>query len=613
MPPGASSSAPPPVERPPEWGAEVVIVRLVQSRWVLPLTLLAILPLVVLGVLVVQRVSVLNEDRYAQEVIAARYAAELAGDDIRDSLRDQLRPWREALTYAHSKGQAAFESKLRKMFFTSPLVDVPQFVEESILLEVGDVEADATGDPHRCDRVVALVLRENLVDVGRARMGYDRETGSFDRHVILTDDENTDDTLLRWVHLDLDGTIAKGCPDCERQLVQIGASTGPRHFALLTVMFPLPGGADMRPGMFGAVVPIPALLRQIVAPSLERWESGQDALARHALRLIDVEGQLVLPADLPVDSPESTQLRESEALYAADLLGEGAPWQLQVVALSGFDAAQVRAESGRWSLLISLAALLLVLGAWLFTRSFLHQIESTRVRNHLLSNVGHELKTPLSLIRLYSETLETGRARTDADRAKFLGIIGREAKRLTHLIDNILDVQRIEEDRKQYSFAQVRPDRVVRDTVEAYRFQLTEQGFDLRLDIDDELPLVYIDEDALAQALINLLDNAAKYSDTVKDIRVRLARERADGHDAVCLHVQDRGIGIPDREQQKIFESFYRVQKSDVHDVKGSGLGLAVVAHVARAHGGRVVVDSTPGRGSTFTLCVPLDFEPASE
>lgn len=588
-------------------------MRLVHTRWVLPLTLLAILPLVVLGVLVTQRLSALNEERYEQEVIAARYAAELASDDIRDTLRDQIRPWREALTYAHSKGQDAFEAKLRKMFFTSPLVDVPQFVEESVLLDVASDAADPWGGAHRCERVVALALRGELVEEGRSRMGYERETGSFARLVILGDDENMNDTPLRWVVVDLDGPLVQGCGECEEQLERIGAPAGPRHYALLTVMFPLPGGADMLPGMFGAVVPVPALLRQIVAPAMARWESGQDALARHALRMVDTDSELVLPATLPADVRTARTLRESQALFATDLLGEGAPWELQVVALSGFDATRVRAENNRWSTLIALAALVLVAGAWLFTRSFLAQVESTRVRNHLLSNVGHELKTPLSLIRLYSETLETGRARNDADRAKFLGIIGRESKRLTHLIDNILDVQRIEEDRKQYSFAQVRPDRVVRDTVEAYRFQLTEQGFDLKLDIDDELPLVHIDEDALAQALINLLDNAAKYSDTVKEIRVRLTRERDEGHDAVCLRVQDRGIGIPAREQEKIFESFYRVQKTDVHDVKGSGLGLAVVAHVAQAHGGRVRVDSTPGRGSTFTVCLPLEFDPSSD
>jgi two-component system phosphate regulon sensor histidine kinase PhoR len=176
------------------------------------------------------------------------------------------------------------------------------------------------------------------------------------------------------------------------------------------------------------------------------------------------------------------------------------------------------------------------------------------------------------------------------------------------LINNILDVERIEGSRKRYSFAQVSPCRVVRSTVEAYRFQLVEDGFELRLDVDDGLPTMMLDEEAIAQALINLVDNAAKYSDTVKHIGVRLFRQ----DDRVGLAVSDRGIGIPAGEQQHIFEPFYRVEQGLVHDVKGSGLGLAVVRHVAQAHGGDVQVESTPGRGSTFTLWLPVGFQPSA-
>jgi two-component system phosphate regulon sensor histidine kinase PhoR len=282
-------------------------------------------------------------------------------------------------------------------------------------------------------------------------------------------------------------------------------------------------------------------------------------------------------------------------------LGQASPFSLEV-----FNRDAPTPATGPWNLWLGLAVLILLLGLGLLSRSFMDQVENSRLRSHLLSNISHELKTPLSLIRLYTDTLEAGRVSNDTDRQKFLGIIGRESKRLTHLIDNILDIQRIEQERKSYSYAQVRPDKVVRNTVEAYRYQLTEDGFTLRLDIDEDLPLLMLDEEAIAQAIINLLDNAAKYSDTVKDIRVRCARRDGEVH----LSVQDRGIGIPVREQTKIFQNFYRVEKSLVHDVKGSGLGLPVVAHVARAHGGRVEVESTPGKGSTFTLRLPVDFDP---
>ena len=329
-------------------------------------------------------------------------------------------------------------------------------------------------------------------------------------------------------------------------------------------------------------------------------------MPRHGLRVVDRQGGLLLPREAPADPKAAHALKFAEALHQEDFLGDGSPWKLEAVALSGFDRAQVQAENSRWLLLMSASALLLVLGALMFNRSFLHQVGITKLRTHLLSNISHELKTPLSLIRLYTETLEAGRARDEEERKKFLSIIGRETVRLSHLIDNLLDVQRIEENRKQYSFAQVRPDRVVRETVEAFRLQLAEQGFELRLDIDEDLPLIYIDEEAVTQALVNLLDNAAKYSQTHREIRVHCGRR----DEKVCISVQDRGIGIPAREREKIFQSFYRVEKSDVHDVTGSGLGLAVVAHVAAAHNGRVQVESKPGAGSTFTLCIPIDFNP---
>jgi signal transduction histidine kinase len=576
---------------------------------VLPLTLVAVVPLLVVGILVVQRLGGVNTERYEQEVVAARYAAELASENIRQSLRAEFRPWRERLVYSHMKGEERFERTLRDLYFTNPLLDVPQFVEEAVLRDLGTPVVPAGFGPgeHQCELLVAAILQERLVAEGRERMGYDAAKGKFRKtQLIVEDDEPVRDEPLQWVSVDIDGPLAEKCPGCVVQLEKIGARIDATHFALLAMIFPLPGANEMMPGMFGAIVPAPALLRGVIGPSIDRWAKGQDALPRHGLRLTDYAHTLVLPRTPPPDKSAAIALQHAEALYSTGLLGAGAPWNLEVVAISGLDASQIHGENVRWTAMLAVAALLLVLGALLFTRSFLHQVENTRLRSHLLSNVGHELKTPLSLIRLYTETLEAGRVRSDEERQKFLGIIGREASRLTRLIDNLLDVQRIEEDRKQYAFALVRPDRVVRDTVEAYRFQLTEDGFELRIDIDDDLPLLHIDEEALAQALINLLDNAAKYSVTHKEIRVGLKSR----HEGVRISVQDRGIGIPAREQEKIFESFYRVEKGDVHDVKGSGLGLAVVSHVARAHGGRVEVDSTPGKGSTFTLDLPTDFYP---
>jgi signal transduction histidine kinase len=559
-----------------------------------------------------ERSSELNRLRYDQEVLAARYAGELASDVVQRAAEEYFRPRSENLSWAHLEGEEKFQKTLRSLYFSSPLLETPQFIEEAELrnTRLSPVELarlSIAEDEHECGSVVMAALRQMLVEDGRKRLGYDAETHLFrKKNLVVEEDDAELRRGLRWWTLDLDGPLLEGWQGCEKDFARIGVLDDARHVRILSLALPMPGRGEIRSGMFGAVIPARGFLAKIVAPALSRWTQQRGSLPRHGLRVVDQSGTVVLPA-AAADADET--LRTGSALYSEALLGMGSPWRLEVVALSGFDLDSIRRENRQWALALVLSALLLALGAVLLARGFLHHRGDAMLRSHLMGNISHELKTPLSLIRLYAETLESGRTHDEEERTRFLRVIGRESKRLTHLIDNLLDVQRIESDRKQYSYAQVRPGRVIRQTVDSYRYQLTEAGFDLKLDVDEELPLLYVDEEALAQALINLLDNAAKYSDTVKEIRVACVAR----HEEVRISVQDRGIGIPADERARIFESFYRVEKSNVHDVKGSGLGLAVVKHVAEHHGGRVDLDSTPGKGSTFTIVLPLAFDPGRD
>jgi signal transduction histidine kinase len=180
-------------------------------------------------------------------------------------------------------------------------------------------------------------------------------------------------------------------------------------------------------------------------------------------------------------------------------------------------------------------------------------------------------------------------------------VINKESQRLTQLINNILDFSRIEAGRKEYRFAPTSVARIVSDVLEAYRFQIEQQGFELSVDVEPGLPEVEADSEALGQALLNLVNNAIKYSRETKSIAlsVRRAGER------VAISVADKGIGVPKAEQRKIFEKFYRGEASLVHETKGSGLGLSLVEHIMEAHGGTVEIESAPGKGSTFTLVLP--------
>lgn len=571
--------------------------------------LVSLVPIVVLSYTAKRSLQRTVAERDEALMSSATYAAELARTLVEQELLSYFRPRQQSLAYANLEGEEAFRKGFKRIWYTSKLVDFPVFMATSELKELArekavdpshlrDHEVASTLDRPAWKESVEEAVRRTMVAEAARRLGYDPLRGGFAREDLWNEELSVS---MGWVEVSVRGPQGGVCDPCAQYVQEVGQATEPEgSYRVYVITFPLPGHADIESGLVGVVAPAPTLLAKMVEPTLGRWreivarQGSASPTALHSdLRLVDAAGAPLRRVD---------DIQGASILHTTPLLGPGSPWQLQVYAshdaLGGADLD--------WNLLFALAVSVLLLGAAVLTRTFRQELESSRLHAHLLSNISHELKTPLSLIRLYTDTLEAGRVTKEGDRQKFLGIIGREAKRLTHLIDNLLDIQRIEEDRKTYSYAQVRPDKVVRNTVEAYRFQLTEEGFDLRLDLDDDLPLVMIDEEAVAQALINLLDNAAKYSDTVKEIRVRCAHQ--DG--AVRISVQDRGIGIPAREQDKIFQSFYRVEKSLVHDVKGSGLGLAVVAHVAAAHGGTVAVDSTPGKGSTFTLVLPVDFAP---
>ncbi len=263
------------------------------------------------------------------------------------------------------------------------------------------------------------------------------------------------------------------------------------------------------------------------------------------------------------------------------------------------------------TLLLVVMGSIAVVGVLLSMHFLLRQMELASLKSHFVSNITHELKTPLAAIHLYTETLEEGRFRDAEQEKQFLGIIRKETVRLTHLINNILDFARIEQGSKRYRFEPVRVGEVVQGVLDSYAYPLHAKGFDVRLQVQPDLSPVWADRDALGQALLNLLDNAVKYSQQHKEVEVSVAG--ANGQvppGQVTIAVRDHGIGISPREQARVFDAFYRVEKGLEHDVQGSGLGLAVVKHGVEAHGGTVELTSLPGQGSTFTIRLPAGTAP---
>jgi signal transduction histidine kinase len=253
--------------------------------------------------------------------------------------------------------------------------------------------------------------------------------------------------------------------------------------------------------------------------------------------------------------------------------------------------------------LAGLLALALIGGVSLALRAADRAVKLSTMKSDFVSNVSHELRTPVASIRVFGELLRLGRAQSPEKIREYGEHIESESRRLTRLIDNILDFSRIESGRKEYKFTLGDVREVIEEVVRTFEVRLGAHGFRIALVASgDALPPLRMDADAIAQAFQNLLDNAIKYSGDSKEVVVTLSAE--NGY--VAIAVRDHGIGIARDEQRKVFDRFHRVGTGLIHDVKGSGLGLSIVHHIVAAHGGRVSVDSELGSGSTFTMLLPI-------
>jgi signal transduction histidine kinase len=229
----------------------------------------------------------------------------------------------------------------------------------------------------------------------------------------------------------------------------------------------------------------------------------------------------------------------------------------------------------------------------------------SRLRSNFVADVSHELKTPLALIRMFSEMLGEDRVPSEEKRREYYAIIQRESSRLTHMIDNILDFSRIDAGKKEFAFEAVDVAAVVRDTYEAYRFDLDRQKFEHRLVVADGLPRVQADADAIAQAIINLISNAIKYSAQEKSLLIELSKETRRGKHGVLICVSDSGIGIKPEDRSHLFDGFYRADDEHVRKQRGAGLGLSLVKSIVDAHGGILDVESRLVKGTTFRIFLP--------
>lgn len=277
-------------------------------------------------------------------------------------------------------------------------------------------------------------------------------------------------------------------------------------------------------------------------------------------------------------------------------------WEVFLIGPSAAPQDWARANFAYNVSLTLVLSLLVVGGLALLLRATGREMHLSEMKNDFVSNVSHELRTPLASIRVFGELLRLGKFRDVEKVHEYGDYIETESRRLTQLIDNILDFSRIEAGHKAYNFESIDLVDVVHQILTTWRVRLQHQGFSIDFQDPPAMPPLEADPDAIGQALFNLLDNAVKYSAESRYIEVRLLHSASEA----VIEVTDHGVGISRAEQKHIFDRFHRVGSGLAHDVKGSGLGLSLVQHIASAHSGRVTVDSQLGQGSTFALHLPL-------
>jgi two-component system phosphate regulon sensor histidine kinase PhoR len=307
------------------------------------------------------------------------------------------------------------------------------------------------------------------------------------------------------------------------------------------------------------------------------------------VNVVDAQGRIVYGPPLSVGTFTVGRPFES-TLYK---------WRVNVALTSAQELAQRAARRRLFeTLMAGLSAIVVVLGILVILVAVARERKLSDLKSEFVANVSHDLKTPLSLVRMFGEMLQSGRVENEEKRRQYIQIIVQESERLGALIENVLDFARVERGRKVFDFAPGNLSQVVESAVEKSRMRAEQEGIVLTSDAAESLPLVNLDASAIELATLNLIDNAIKYAGTGQVVHVAVS----DQGSVLQVSVTDQGPGILPEDRKRIFERFVRGQSKG--NTRGSGIGLALVRQIAEAHGGQAWVEPSRPVGSTFFLTV---------
>jgi signal transduction histidine kinase len=313
-------------------------------------------------------------------------------------------------------------------------------------------------------------------------------------------------------------------------------------------------------------------------------------------------------AGRPLATPQGDKPRDWRRPFVSREVSELLPrWEAAVYLI---DPGLIHARASLtavilWTLVLTFLVSILT-GGTLVLKTLRSEMEMARKKTTFVTNVSHELKTPLTSIRMFAEMLKEGRQPDPGRRDQYLDLMVSETDRLTKLINNVLDFSRLEKGQKQYTLKLLEANRLAQDLFQGQRLRLEHNGFKIELRPAAESVFIRADEEAVKQALLNLLSNAEKYSAARREVEVEVAGQGGQ----VFFRVKDRGVGIPPSQAKKIFQEFYRVDESLTARAKGTGLGLSIARRIVRDQGGDITYAPREGGGSVFELRLPRS-EPA--
>jgi signal transduction histidine kinase len=533
----------------------------------------------------------------SEELILQAQQAEFARNDLRRSMA----LYDQALAAAVSPSQrVAIRLQMGRALSKSGDTEGARFIYKNVLEQPVDL-ADEYGIPF------SLYAAERLSVIGR-----EWEAVIVRLEELMAENDRLPPTALYLCRdvLAQVGEKAQGSPDLQERVHDLGRLVEDR---LRTVdrLFSLKGFVT---GRISSSRSLPQ------ADTLGTWEAFGDGrwvvgirggLADDTRYLFVFNGPEVLRAVLEEDGLAGTfqgacRMTAGSEAQAIPLQKpfQGLWLQFEKTDVSSWSKNALPLPIFYWSILV-LAFGFTMFGMYLLWRDVRRELALADMRSQFAANVSHELKTPLTAIRMFAEALAMGvKERPEAQR-EYLRTIINESERLSRLLNNVLDFSKIEQGTRTYRLESVSLEQVIQAAVQSMAFPLDQKGFDLRVEVEEGISRVRGDKDALEQAVLNLLHNAVKYSGDSRKILLRL-RSR-DG--TASIDVVDFGIGISEENKTRIFGKFFRAPGAENQRIPGTGLGLAIVSHIAQAHGGRVEVLSRPGEGSTFTIVLPLEEE----